>query len=806
MRFFCFLSFALIFGAVAQAQLNPNYYSGPNVNTPAGRELRDLLARFPDYAGISVLFTGEQKFRPVMGPVILRMLTEPNSIKVLVQGQDATHIAEAAGYPATAGFGGRAMDVGSYLGVGPSMGFMNAYAATITGQYGYNQSPIVEIDAEGKAKGLIYKSVVSNPLWTMSMNPKSEIAKFRNDLLSWILKNNQDSLRLVVLFGGASRDAFASFVESKGGNVGTFLNPNGLQRLRVPVLKSVGTGGNGEAAYPLTKDGKDLYELVLRKYGGLEPNQKINYKLPQKPAKGFVSDMDRAKKLLEEHLDEFVDQMQFVDGGIAGSGVVHPGQLGGYDIDHQMQINGATTVSLKGLKVDDAYTVKQDIIVRQFPHPTRLSMMGKEEAAEAVAQPLQAVRYYMEHFGFEIDNDPGFVSNFVKGLGYAYARADIGPETYAFGTPRSRMVNVSSGVRAGKNVIIFGSREKSAFIQKEIRDRKTGQVVVPQYDQSRVLKQMAAEKPHLYPAETENWTMMPRSEQVRYGFDPGPGGKYAQIMKNNIPQSLIDLQPTNGDYGHYRGRFEGSRVLVLADPHGYDDLLTSRALTGARGQYLHGLMEQAGVGDQYLVIKTAPFSKEAWAPEAWAKILEETKTYREKLIQEILSENLFDFVLLDGEDALAEWKRITQGRKNTPRAIALERSGMDPMSGLAEAARQIRKISGYSKFAYEDIRWNIPRSHLFYNARWWEGTSGDRVITSTDPKMRGKAFAMVAPDWAWKQKYQMPESELKSSQSLLEEMTEQLRRPVPLNDCNFLFLNSKQKAEAQPWIEPKKAS
>ena len=46
---------------------------------------------------------------------------------------------------------------------------------------------------------------------------------------------------------------------------------------------------------------------------------------------------------------------------------------------------------------------------------------------------------------------------------------------------------------------------------------------------------------------------------------------------------------------------------------------------------------------------------------------------------------------------------------------------------------------------------NIPRSHLSFYARTWEGTSGDRVINGQG-KHAGMAFAEVAPAWAFKQK------------------------------------------------------
>ena len=74
---------------------------------------------------------------------------------------------------------------------------------------------------------------------------------------------------------------------------------------------------------------------------------------------------------------------------------------------------------------------------------------------------------------------------------------------------------------------------------------------------------------------------------------------------------------------------------------------------------------------------------------------------------------------------------------------------------------------------------NIPRSHLSFYARVWEGTSGDRVITSAGKAYEGIAFAEVVPEWAYNQK-----SELTiKSDSHVEEMLDVLRAAkLPLPD------------------------
>ena len=68
---------------------------------------------------------------------------EKNKVKILFMGQDGTHIAEAAGRPATAGFGGRAQDFANYFGVNEGAAFINACSFTIKGQYGVYNTPYI---------------------------------------------------------------------------------------------------------------------------------------------------------------------------------------------------------------------------------------------------------------------------------------------------------------------------------------------------------------------------------------------------------------------------------------------------------------------------------------------------------------------------------------------------------------------------------------------------------------------------------------------------------------------------------------
>ena len=132
-----------------------------------------------------------QKFRPAYGPIPWRMVLWPNNVKILFIGQDGTHVAEAAGRPATAGFGGRAQSLAAFFGVEYSAAFINTYAFTIKGQYGARMAPFIY-----KGKVLTNSTIIPNDVWLMSQDQSSPITQWRNDLIEWIINNNRESLEI----------------------------------------------------------------------------------------------------------------------------------------------------------------------------------------------------------------------------------------------------------------------------------------------------------------------------------------------------------------------------------------------------------------------------------------------------------------------------------------------------------------------------------------------------------------------------------------------------------------------------------
>jgi hypothetical protein len=714
----------LVFSSqVAQAALPQwSYDEGPNPKTKMGKELIDLVAEIPNMPEVSMKIMADQKFRPAFGPVNWRMLQGKNKVKILFIGQDATHIAEAAGRTATAGFGGRAQDLAAYFGVNEGAAFINTFSYTIKGQYGAYQTPYV-LRGTGKDT-LRFGNFVDNELWLMSQDQASPMVKWRNELIDWIIRNNKDSIKLIVTFGGAARDAVATYIESKGATVGA-AHDDKIKNIQIGETALVYAGGNNEFPIVVDGNGKDLYSQQL--------GRKVDYSKPE--------EQEAVKKDITENFETYKSKMIFTKGGPHKNGLLDSAQIDGYDLD-KITLNGQNTRSLKGMKLKDGSSLKTELLVVELPHPTFLSNMTPPEASKKVAENLKVIQSYTSN-GWNITADPGMKNSYAEGLPYKYSRKDIGPEYYDFGTPGTRMVPVSSASRmSGKShVIVFGTRERAQFDSKLVEALTNAQ---------------PAEN---FPGD-ELFIARPRTAGLRYIFDAGPGEKYAQLMKENLDLAaifkmkagkteakdgidafVVKSSPENADFGHYRGTFNAPKVIIVADPHGYDDLITSRALTGSRGQHLHRMMVDAGMNDQYLVIKTVPFGMDKASAEDWDLALKATDAYRTKLLLAVINDSKPELIIADGANAQAEVARIL--KNSSVKIVDMDRSGNDSTDVKALSNVLDAKLSGESA--------NIPRSHLSYYARVWEGTSGDRVLAATD-KYRGFAFAEVAPSWAWTQK------------------------------------------------------
>lgn len=757
------------------------YDPGPS-DTPMGKELIDIVAEQPNMPGISFEIAGKQIFRPAFGPTLWRMIHKPNSLKMLFIGQDGTHIAEAAGRTATAGFGGRAQDMAAYFGIDTGAAFINTYAFTIAKQYGAYKSPI--LSEENGKKIVRFGNFVENGQWMISQDQNSPMVKWRNKLIDWIMRNNRDSLRMVVVFGGSAQDSIATFIESRGGKVKSIYSSEDIKNknIKIPQLKIMPAVANAVFPVIVDKEGKDLYSKLA--------GRSLDYKKE--------SDQKIATDLLAKNIESVYKDLVLTNNGLSQSGLIHPAQINGFDLNN-IEINGKKTLSLKGLQLSDGSRFENDVLVAEFPHPTFLSKSEETKPGSAsvkIAESLVNILPYKKA-GWKIEPDPGKINNFDKGNPYKYGRTDLSQAYYDFGTPNNRMVSRSDAARMKNpnrnekksyaHVVILGERDPVSFNMKAI-DEAT------------------AALPNEPISNEELFTARPRIEKDRYVFDPGPGEVMAAIMKKNIDMNAIgalkegftlkakpkrnetaeeiaDVDGFNikthpiavGDFGHYRGTFNNPRVVILADPAGFDEILTSRAMTGTRGQYLQGLMNLLGVREQHLVIRTVPFGMDNATKQEWSTVLEQTRGYRTEIFKEILNNGAPDLVIADGPYAIKEVSRLI--KKNIP-VVNIVRTGIDDGSGINESIKEINKLKIFEKISEPVKMANIPRSHLGFMSRVWEGTSGTRVFNTTSPAKNGIAFAVVVPAWAFNQKNVKQNAEERSGIEKIKETFQEQRIPL----------------------------
>jgi len=786
------------------------YNAGPDPKTPHGRELIDILAEMPEYSAISEALMEEQKFRYIFGLMMTRTDYDPNSVKILFIGQDATHIAEAAKQPGTSGFGARVQSIGNYFGVDQGVSTTNAFLSTIKGQYGAFDHIYVETDSNGRAQ-IRQSAYVENELWLAANGEDSEIRIKREQFWEWMIKNNPESLRLMVLFGGAARDAFAEFLIKRGAKVGTRLDPERLKSIQVPETRLVYAGGNNEFPVPITKDGKDIYQILV--------GRRLDYSKPE--------DQKEAVEALRKSGQKGIDMMVFTGGGQYGSGVISAAQLGGYDLE-KVEINGQRTNSLKGLKLSDGSVVSVDIAFIMSPHPSSLSKMTPSAASSILRKAFESLRELVKK-GWRIEpdlDDRGrpLVNQWLNGEDYRYGRADIRQGYFEFGAPDDRRVSRADASRLDAQVIVAGTRDRVQFDRRQIEAMKKA-------------------TPAEYPNANELWSGRFRDVILRYIFDRGPGEETARLIMSNLDRDLIfepkpgmkvvdrrgdditfethgidayytKTHPGTGFFGIHRGSFENSRALILADPHGIDDWLTSRALTGDRGQHLHGLMRDLGFNDQYLVIKTAPVGMDGATAEEWEVTRQRTEAYREAAIRRALELSRFELILTDGEIAAKEMSRILGklGVSGIP-VVNIRRESMVASSGIKAAGEAIRALD--KKWASAKInvqRADIPRTHLTFWSRIWEGTSGDRVLDAQG-KHRGGVRAVIAPDWVAKQKVPILAKTKQSIEKMLA-LLEKLglradREPIQkfierkgLNDVGFSDVENQRRQNLSPKLAP----
>ena len=774
-----FVAYALIISLMSGATLaadrvpfNGEYNHGPDPKTRMGRWLMDLQAALPEYFALSDELMERQKFRYTFGTMMTRAFVEPNRTKVLFVGQDATGIAELSKIPGVSGFGGQVQGLASHFGVDQGVATTNAYLSTISGQYGAFGH--VYVENEGGKPVIRQSKYIDNELWAATHHPASEIRITREMYWEWMLLNNSESMDMMVFFGDAAKDSFAQFLIGRGYNVPVKISTDKLKTIQVPETILVNSGGNGEFPVPVNKKGQDIFEILLEeKFGRVPPYFKKNRRTGKMEI-SYATDMKTGKsvtqiealKALQEAGQRGVDMMVFTGGGIHGSGVTDIAQLFEYDFDNVTNPEGKKVRDLLGmdLKFFKGQKVTRRVAFIESPHPTVLSKIkDPKKKADTVKRAFKPLEELKKEYGWKVTPDVDangrpYANNWDEGKDYVHRKKEIGTAYLEQGAPANRRTSSADFVRDGKQMIIGNTRLKAGFDESQ---------------ETAALKSQPASPKN----PNDIWSARPRDGVLRYIYDDGPGDDISRLMADNLDLNVL-LAPKKGMdegsvkatfdahgidaynvkshpgaeyYGTHRGDFKKSRALILADPHGIDEWTTSRAMTGGRGQYLHGMMEELGFGEEYLVVRTAPFGMDGATDEEWEFVRRNTEKYREALIAEALK-NKIEIIVVDGPIAKKEMQRILKAKKVTGIAVVeVERGAGGYADGILDAGKKAAKSLGISATKITGRHADIPTSHLTYRSRIWEGTGGvDLTIDATD-KLRGMAHKVITPDWVARQ-------------------------------------------------------
>jgi len=620
------------------------YDKGPDREDASVRKLVDILAEVPPLPEFSLEFGLGGYFRKDWGPLFLGVqglgeggsLWGRNAIEVLVVGQDGVPLAEAAGRLGVSRFAGFSSDLAEYLGYS-RVGYVNAFPYGMDGMYSAKGQPADYTTEDGRRVG-IKVNVVSNPIWYLGMDSRGPLTPWRNRFYDWMLSQNSGSLRLVLVFGEAARDAFGVYLKSKGVDV---------------PLKF------GEAA-----------QLSLS----------------------------------------------------LGQSLLHPAQMGGYNLGG-MTFRGKG--SLQGLELG-ARHLENSVCVMYFPHHSYLNRgEGKELAGFYRSLKYQGDRCV------EAGWLPPAKGGLAKGESYEYRRAERDKDElsvfFDFGTPKNRYGFVSTAFRRGyapMSLRLGGSDGAVGLVREEflkgVRNRDC------------IL------------SEGRGYSLGRPVGEDRYRWDVGPPLDWGAVLLTadkkvfelNDQGGGLAVDSSVGFFGHYRGDLESPKLICLSDPEGFDDMLTSRALTGVRGQYMEGLFAALGVSPDYLVIKTVPAAMEAMS-SGWPEVMEKLSPYLDNVIEKARKE-FGDQVVWVGDGKWAVQALTSRGVPfvELPRTENFQDDMQQGWAKLRPEGLPVRDLVISPQ--------PIPRDHLPFFSRFWEGACGDSVLPDIriDPR---RDFLFVLP-------------------------------------------------------------
>lgn len=247
-------------------------------------------------------------------------------------------------------------------------------------------------------------------------------------------------------------------------------------------------------------------------------------------------------------------------------------------------------------------------------------------------------------------------------------------------------------------------------------------------------------------------------------YDLGPNRSWAQLLTGaqggfpwpDFPAAGVTAHPSFGVGPMYRGRFRNVTLVVLADPAGQDDLFTGRALTGEAGQRFQPLLQAAGLGTRYLIVRTVPVDTTGMTAAKRDALVDraEIRALHGEVLRRLAAASSGLVALL----ALGRGARRLAPHVRPPGlpVIELQAHGETGATASWEAALGQLQGLGYTPeipnptFQLPASRGQIPRLDLPYGTPRWVGTSGDRASRPVDlatGKPSGDYVKLYLPTW-----------------------------------------------------------
>jgi uracil-DNA glycosylase len=249
----------------------------------------------------------------------------------------------------------------------------------------------------------------------------------------------------------------------------------------------------------------------------------------------------------------------------------------------------------------------------------------------------------------------------------------------------------------------------------------------------------------------------PKSAEGRRQYDQGPGAEFAPLMTNwpDFAALGITSHKSLGFNGTFRGNPENAKVVILADQESNDDMFSTRALTGTGGQKLQTLLNNMGLKNDYVIVRTLPVDSIDLSVSKVKEIASNSEVVRSRnaILERILQKGKTKLFITVGPVAAS----LVPATYNPAGVPLVSLDAPEQNSHVAQWQSAISKLSvpGISlQKAYDGSLSVIPRTDLPIHTRWWMGSSGTRSARAkVNGVYNGDYYQFNAPNWVSTKNY-----------------------------------------------------